>query len=101
MGAPLHIVIDDGSHLIQQQRASFTHLRQYLAPGALYIVEDLHTHFWERANPSDAFQWLTDLASDIVGRGTERSTRTDATPNGDLRSLTFYQSLAVFQRKDY
>lgn len=99
MGGALDIVIDDGSHLIAQQRASLTHLRQYLRSGGVYIVEDLHTHFWERANPADAFQWLTDIAADIVGRGAERSNRTDATPNGDLLSLSFYQSLAVFRKR--
>lgn len=97
LGGAVDIVIDDGSHLIAQQRASFDYLRQFLAPGGLYIVEDLHTHFWERANPSDAFQWLTDLAADIVGRGRERSNRLPI--NGDLYSLTFYQSLAVFRRR--
>jgi hypothetical protein len=99
LGGALDIVIDDGSHRIAQQRASFNYLRQFLTPGALYIVEDLHTHFWQRANPADAFQWLTDLAADIVGRGAERDNRTDSTPNGDLLSLAFYQSLAVFRKR--
>lgn len=99
LGGALDIVIDDGSHLIAQQRTAFNYLRQYLKPGGLYIVEDLHTHFWERANPGDAFQWLTDLAADIVGRGVERSARQPGELNGDLYSLTFYQSLAVFRKR--
>lgn len=99
LGGALDIVIDDGSHHITQQRASFNYLRQFLKPGALYIVEDLHTHFWERSNPADAFAWLTDLAADIVGRGVERSNRQPGELNGDLYSLTFYQSLAVFRKR--
>lgn len=99
LGGRIDIVIDDGSHHVAQQRASFNYLRQFLTPGGLYIVEDLHTHFWERANPGDAFQWLTDLAADIVGRGMERSNRKPGELNGDLYSLTFYQSLAVFRKR--
>lgn len=99
LGGSIDIVIDDGSHLVAQQRASFNYLRQFLTPGGLYIVEDLHTHFWERANPGDAFQWLTDLAADIVGRGRERYNRQPGELNGDLYSLSFYQSLAVFRKR--
>jgi hypothetical protein len=40
------IVIDDGSHRAQHQRASFDALFPELSFGGLYIAEDLHTAYW-------------------------------------------------------
>lgn len=43
----LDIVIDDGSHRAAHQRASFDVLYPLLADGGLYVVEDLHTSYWD------------------------------------------------------
>ncbi|SMF69821.1 Cephalosporin hydroxylase [Tistlia consotensis] len=40
---PFDLVIDDGSHVSEHQRISFVTLSRYLRPGALYVIEDLHT----------------------------------------------------------
>jgi hypothetical protein len=40
------VVIDDGSHRAQHQRASFDALFPALSFGGLYIAEDLHTSYW-------------------------------------------------------
>jgi hypothetical protein len=45
MGVP-DIVLDDGSHLGRHQRKSFDVLFPMLKPGALYVIEDLHTSYW-------------------------------------------------------
>lgn len=42
----LHLVVDDGSHIGAHQRASFEFLWNFLQPGGLYVVEDLHTSYW-------------------------------------------------------
>ena len=41
------IVIDDGSHLVDHGRASFEYLFPLMRPGGLYVIEDLHTSYWE------------------------------------------------------
>lgn len=41
------IVIDDGSHIASHQRASFKHLFGEVTEGGLYVVEDLHTSYWD------------------------------------------------------
>src|ERR1700730_6351629 len=41
------IVIDDGSHLMKDVSASFDCLYPLLDRDAVYIVEDLHTAYWE------------------------------------------------------
>lgn len=47
LGAAPNIVIDDGSHLVDHARASFNYLFPLMPAGGLYVVEDLHTSFWE------------------------------------------------------
>ena len=44
MGAP-DIVLDDGSH-IGTISAELRNLSPHLAPGAIYVIEDLHTSYW-------------------------------------------------------
>jgi demethylmacrocin O-methyltransferase len=39
---PLEIVIDDGSHQYEHQLASFIYLEPFLAPNAIYCIEDVH-----------------------------------------------------------
>jgi len=42
------VVIDDGSHQADHQRASFEVLFPLLSEGGIYAVEDLHTSYWRR-----------------------------------------------------
>jgi hypothetical protein len=39
----LHVVIDDGSHIVDHQITSFVELFPALMPGGVYICEDVHT----------------------------------------------------------
>ncbi|MBV8634135.1 MAG: class I SAM-dependent methyltransferase [Burkholderiaceae bacterium] len=41
------IIIDDGGHVADQEIFSFLWLWPRLNNGGIYIVEDLHTNFWE------------------------------------------------------
>jgi cephalosporin hydroxylase len=45
MGIP-DIVLDDGSHIASHQQITFDVLFPLLKPGALYVIEDLHTSYW-------------------------------------------------------
>lgn len=46
LGAPLDIVLDDGSHVGQHQWTSFRTLFPLVEDGGLYVIEDLHTSYW-------------------------------------------------------
>ena len=46
--APIDIVIDDGCHTMEAQQTSLGVLFQFVKPGGLYVVEDLHTSFVKR-----------------------------------------------------
>ncbi|KAF4826970.1 8-demethyl-8-alpha-L-rhamnosyl tetracenomycin-C 2'-O-methyltransferase [Colletotrichum tropicale] len=41
----LDILIDDGGHSMRQQEVSLHELWQYVRPGGIYIIEDLHTSY--------------------------------------------------------
>lgn len=43
----LDVVIDDGSHFPEHQRASFDALFGLMSEGGLYVVEDTQTSYWE------------------------------------------------------
>lgn len=40
-------IIDDGGHVVSQQRVSIETLWKYVAPGGIYVIEDLHTNIPE------------------------------------------------------
>ena len=42
----IDIIIDDGSHIGQDQRVSFETLFPIMSDGGVYAVEDLHTSYW-------------------------------------------------------
>lgn len=42
----IDIVLDDGSHVSEDQNAAFATLFPLLEEGGLYVVEDLHTAYW-------------------------------------------------------
>jgi hypothetical protein len=44
---PVDIVIDDGGHTMAQQIATFEELYPAVVDGGVYLVEDLHTSYWE------------------------------------------------------
>ena len=41
------IILDDGGHAMNQQQISFGYLFDFVKPGGIYIIEDLHTSFNE------------------------------------------------------
>jgi hypothetical protein len=47
---PFSIIIDDGSHVPSHQWKTFTYLWKSLAPGGLYIIEDVETSYWKNSS---------------------------------------------------
>lgn len=44
---PVHLIVDDGSHVPSHQLSSFSILFEHLlVPGGIYIVEDVETSYW-------------------------------------------------------
>ena len=64
------VVLDDGSHAGDDQRASFQALFPLMNEGGLYIIEDLHTAYWRQFNggyrrPISGIEFVKQLIDDM------------------------------------
>ena len=63
---PFDVILDDGSHMNSHIALTFRHLfPKGLAPGGIYVVEDLHSNYWQPYRDSsmsfaDFTKWLID-----------------------------------------
>jgi hypothetical protein len=62
------IVVDDGGHTPDQQITSFYSLFPIVKEGGIYIVEDLHSNFWQAYNASRYGINFFDLAKGLVDK---------------------------------
>lgn len=67
------IIIDDGSHLIEHQQISFNYLFNILNDEGLYVIEDLHTSYYDTTKhkgggikkPGTTIEFLKDRIDDV------------------------------------
>jgi SAM-dependent methyltransferase len=99
---PPDIVLDDGSHVMSHIRASFAHLYPRMSPTGAYMVEDLHTAYWQeyegglRREGSFIEQCkglIDELNADYTGVALAPTAFTRST-----LSMHFYDSVVVFER---
>jgi len=72
---PFDIIVDDGSHLWKHQQTAFLTLFDALAPGGVFIIEDIHTSYHPRYGAPDVtptVEWLKN-AVDMLVPGSEYS----------------------------
>lgn len=101
VGTP-DIILDDGSHLMSHIMASFRFLYPKVAKNGIYMVEDLHTAYWDEyegglCKPStfiEACKTLIDELNADHSRGALPPTEFTQT----TLSMHFYDSVAVFER---
>ncbi|KAI1694191.1 mycinamicin VI 2''-O-methyltransferase [Ditylenchus destructor] len=73
---PFDIIIDDASHLVSEQIASFQTLFPHVKSGGVYVIEDLHTNYWvgngghgsrddPKAGKGTAIEFLNSLVDDV------------------------------------
>lgn len=91
------VIIDDGSHRWEDQQASFKALWEHVAPGGLYVIEDLHTSYFMEfgaagENPTTNFLYRIYDDVNLYGVG----------GLGDIRNHSSYESLkdklSIYQR---
>ena len=100
-GAP-DIVLDDGSHMMSHITATFQFLYPRLAKNGIYLVEDLHTAYWEEfegglRKPST----FVELCKRLIDELNADHTRNALTPTEFTKttlSMHFYDSVVVFER---
>jgi hypothetical protein len=100
-GAP-DIVLDDGSHVMSHVIASFQFLYPRVAKNGIYMVEDLHTAYWEEyegglRKPTTFIELSKNLLDELNAdhsRGALAPTEFTRT----TLSMHFYDSVTVFEK---
>jgi hypothetical protein len=100
-GAP-DIVVDDGSHMMGHVNASFRYLYPRIAKNGVYMVEDLHTAYWnEYEGGLNKPSTFIELCKHLIDELNADHTR-DALPATEFTkstlSMHFYDSVVVFEK---
>lgn len=104
------ILIDDGSHRSPDIIATFRACFARVAPGGLYLVEDLHASYWKSYGggfraPGAAVEWLKGLVDAVHADHFEKDVAADGAAlaflremNREVARVAFYDSVAVVER---
>jgi len=99
----IDVVLDDGSHYVQHQRASFDGLFPLLSPKGIYIVEDLHTNYWRGQyeggwrRRSTFIEQMKDVIDDLHGWWHAKPQRLSAA-HTTIEGIYFYDSVVVIEK---
>ena len=99
---PPDIVLDDGSHVMNHIKATFNFLYPLMPKNGVYMVEDLHTAYWDEfeggLRKSSTF---IELSKDLIDELNAEHTRGALPPSqftNSTLSMHFYDSIVVFER---
>lgn len=98
------IIIDDGGHYMTQQQVSMnTLLSNQLNEGGIYVIEDLHTSYWEQFLDirKTTIEALKDLVDDIhaYAEDTIRCGHKVGLKNRyDIKSIMFYSGIVFIEK---
>lgn len=101
---PFDVVIDDGGHMMDQQKTSFAHLWPYLKDGGLYLVEDTHTSYWPGfgggfRDPASFVEFAKRLVDRMHSWYTDQDDIFPFDPIAkELDSVRFYDSIIVLEK---
>lgn len=96
------IVLDDGSHVMADVQASFHFLYPRLSRTGVYMVEDLHTAYWDEYGGGLRREGtFIETCKNLIDELNADWSRDALAPNDFTRgtlSMHFYDSIAVFER---
>jgi hypothetical protein len=100
-GAP-DIVLDDGSHQMDHILKSFEYLYTKLPKNGIYIIEDLHTAYWEEygggVNKPESFINISKTFIDGLNADHSRGVIQPDFITRNTFGISFYDSVVVFER---
>lgn len=96
------VVLDDGSHMMADVTESFRYLYPRTAPSGVYLVEDLHTAYWNEfgggAGREGSFIELCKPLIDELNADHARNQVPVTDFTKSTLSMHFYDSVVVFER---
>jgi hypothetical protein len=98
------VVLDDGSHQMEHISKTFNFLYPRLPKNGVYMVEDLHTAYWDEygggvSKPGT----FINISKDLVDRLNADHSRGQVEPNYITRQtfgISFYDSVIVYEKGD-
>jgi hypothetical protein len=102
---PPDIVLDDGSHIMSHVTATFEFLYPRLPKNGIYMVEDMHSAYWEEyegglRKPSTFIEVCKNLIDELNADHT-RGALPPTKFTTSTASMHFYDSVIVFERGMY
>lgn len=96
------IILDDGSHRMDHIASSFLYLYPQLSKNGLYLVEDLHTAYWEEfgggVDRGDTFINISKRFIDSLYADHSRGVIQPDFMTKNTFGISFYDSVIVFER---
>ncbi|MGH9069281.1 MAG: class I SAM-dependent methyltransferase [Acidimicrobiales bacterium] len=96
------IVVDDGSHMMDHVMATFAYLYPRIAAGGVYLVEDLHTAYWDeyggRLRDPGTFVEHAKRLIDELNADHARGALIPTDFTRSTLSMHFYDSVIAFER---
>lgn len=91
------IVVDDGSHRAADIRASFSALYPAVSESGVYVVEDLHTAYWDEFGPESFIDTCRGM---LDGLNAHHIRNHPGVKSFTLstQSMHFYDSMVVFEK---
>lgn len=101
---PIDVLIEDGGHSMGQQIATFEEMFPAIKDGGVYLVEDLHTSYWEEygggyKKAGTFIEYAKDIIDQLHAWHSHDSRRlkiTDYTKH--IRGMHVYDSIIVFDK---
>ncbi len=98
------IVLDDGSHQMEHIAKTFNFLYPRLPKNGVYLVEDLHTAYWDEFGGGVSKpETFINLSKEYIDRLNADHSRGQVVPDFITRQtfgISFYDSVVVFEKGD-
>jgi len=98
------VVLDDGSHVMKHIEATFRFLYPRMPQNGVYMVEDLHTAYWEEFGGGvDRPDTFINLSKGFIDRLNADHSRGKVAPDFITKQtfgIHFYDSLIAFEKGD-
>jgi len=100
-GVDPDVVVDDGSHFANQQKAAFDLVFPRLKSGAIYAIEDLHATYWpepyHRIGGGSVMPFLMSLVDRLNNHGSVNP-KGHAVANAMIKAVHFYTSVVFIEK---